>query len=171
MFLVFLTCIDGGGVVPRIVGTVTFPRELSDLLVNALIVPGVVSTPRVVGICSANEQLIIINFGQHSDIVVTLVVGLPLHQTQLRVPLLGVPGDPGGLVLLEAAEAEVVDHVPRPDQQRVPVLLQQLEVVRVGLIAREGENLICKGKKNILIVRQIIFTIRFVQIQSSRREI
>ena len=48
------------------------------------------------------------------------------------------------LVLAKIVQTDVVDNISCADQQRVPVLPEQLEVVRVGLVAKEGAHLICK---------------------------
>ena len=82
--------------------------------------------------------------GQDSDGIIAVVTGLPLHKAQLPVPVPRVPADPHLGVLRQVTEGQVVHHVPGAYQQRVPVLPEQLEVVGVGVVPDEGEDIIWK---------------------------
>ena len=143
----FLTCIDCRGVIRGIIRAVTLAAELSYHLVNAFIVPRVVSTPWIVRVCATNKQLIGVHFGENSDVVVAVVSRLPLDKTQLHVPVPRVPVDPVVEVLLQVAQTKIVDDIPGSDQQRVPILPEKLEVVRVSVVSRKCVNLVCKIAK------------------------
>ena len=142
-----ITCEYKGWIVPRIVRSVTFPRSLPCHFINSGFIPHVVSTPWIVRVCSTNKQLIRVHFGENSDVVVAVVSRLPLDQTQLHIPVPGVPVDSVVQVLLQIAQTEIVDNIPGSDQQRVPILPEKLEVVRVSVISRKCVNLVCKIAK------------------------
>ena len=95
-----------------IIGTVTFARVLLCHLINRPIVPTVVSTERIVGIGPTHQELLSVNHCQDSDVIVTVLSRLPLHQAEVPVPLLRLPADPLLQVLRQVSEGEVVDHVP-----------------------------------------------------------
>ncbi len=63
------------------------------------------------------------------------------------------------LVLLQVGQTDVVDDVPGPDQQRGPVLPQQLEEVLVGHVPQEAEHWKTKVKygKLIRLIRIFFF--------------
>ena len=139
-----LTCVDGGWIMSGIIGTVTFAWVLLCHLINTPIVPTVVSTERIVGIRPTHQEFVSVGHCQHSDIIITVLARLPLHQAQVPVPVLGLPADPLLQVLRQVSESEIVDNVPGSYQEGGTVLSQQFEVVRVRDISREGENIICK---------------------------
>ena len=56
--------------------------------------------PWIVGVGAAHEELVGVRLGEDPDVVVAVVLALPLHQAQLRVPLTRVPRDPLLQVLL-----------------------------------------------------------------------
>ena len=76
-------------------------------------------------------------FGQNTNVIVTILLRLSLHQTELSVSLPGVPLNPLLDVLRQVLEADVVDDIPGSDQKGTPVLSEQLEVVRVSLVTQE----------------------------------
>ena len=76
-------------------------------------------------------------FGQDTNVIVTILFRLSLHQAELSVSLPGVPLNPLLEVLRQVLEADVVDHIAGSDQEGNSVLSQQLEVVRVSLVTEE----------------------------------
>ena len=114
---------------------------LSCHLMNTLCILHVGSAPRIVRIRSADEQTIVALFGQNSDVVVTVIFRLALHQAQLRVPVPGVPLDPLVHVLRQVRQADVINNVSRSNQKRVSILIQQFEMVCVSLISKESLNI------------------------------
>ena len=143
----FLTCIDCRGVIGGIIWAVTLAAELSYHLVNTFIVPRVVSTSWIVRVCSTNKQLIGVHFGENSDVIVAVVCRLPLDKAQLHVAIPRVPVDPVVQVLLQVAQTEIVNDISGSDQERVPILPEKLEVVRVSVVSRKCVNLVCKIEK------------------------
>ena len=117
-----LTCVDGSRIMSGIIGTVTFARVLLCHLINTPIVPTVVSTERIVGIGPTHQELLSVNHCQHSDVIITVLARLPLHQAEVPVPVLGLPADPLLQVLREVGEGEIVDNVPGSDQEGRTVL-------------------------------------------------
>ena len=146
-----LTWVDGGRVMSGIRGTVTFAWVLLCHLINTPIVPTIVSTPRIVGIGPTHQEIFRVNSGQNSDVIITVVTGLPLHQAQLPVPSPGVPGDPHLGVLRQVTEGQVVDHVPGSYQQRGAVLPEQFEVIGVSVVPNEGEDIVCKWRNIVML--------------------
>ena len=76
-------------------------------------------------------------FGQNTNVIVTILLRLSLHQTELSVSLPGVPLNPLLDVLRQVLQADVVDDIPGSDQEGTPVLSEQFEVVRVSLVTQE----------------------------------
>ena len=122
---------------PRIVRTITSPRLLACHLVAPISRPEIAATSRIEGISSTDQESVVVLFGQNTNIILTILLRLSLHQAQLRVSLPGVPLDPLLQVLRQVLEADVVDNVPGSDQKGTPVLSQQLEVVRMSLVTEE----------------------------------
>ena len=112
----------------RVVGTEALPGEFLLHPVHAPLVWAVVATPAtqqnrvnihsspsfktwisyrfflpgVVGVGAADQELVVVRLGEDPDVVVAVVLALPLHQAELRLPLTGVPGDPPLKVLLQS---------------------------------------------------------------------
>ena len=139
--MLFLTCKDRRGVMCGVIWAVSFAWELLYHLVNTLIVPDVVATPGVVWICPAHQQLILLHPGQHSDVIVTFILRLPLHFAQLSVSLPGVPHNPLVSVLSQISETQIVNIVSCSNQQRMSVLFQQFKMIWMSLIANKGEKI------------------------------
>ena len=74
-----------------------------------------------------------------------------------RVPQVRLSTAYLALILAKIFQTDVVHDVSCADQQRVPVLPEQFEVVRVGLVAKEGPYLVCKNKQTLEIC-EILFT-------------
>ncbi len=60
-----------------------------------------------------------------------------LWTRRLAVPLYNKTWNYLLFIFYEIWKAEIVDHIPGPHQDTQPVLLQELEIVPVGLIAQE----------------------------------
>ena len=86
-------------------------------------------------------------FGQNTNVIVTILLRLSLHQAQLGVSLPGVPLDPLLDVLPQVLQADVVDDVAGSDQKRDSVALQELEVVVVSLVPEEVLHRVCNKNK------------------------
>ena len=126
-----------------IVRTITSPGLLACHLVTTVFSPEITATSRIEGIGSTDQETVVVLFGQNTNVIVTILLRLSLHQTELRVSLPGIPLNPLLKVLRQVREGEVVDHVPGSNQEGRAVLSEQFEVVRVGDISNEGENIIC----------------------------
>ena len=120
-----------------IVRTITSSRLFACHLVTTIFIPEITATSRIEGISSTDQETVVVLFGQNTNVIVTILLRLSLHQTELSVSLPGVPLNPLLQVLSQVGKGEVVDQVPGSDQQGAPVLSQQLEVVRVSLVAEE----------------------------------
>ncbi len=118
-----VTCEYEGRIVPRIVRSVTFPRSLSCHFINSGFIHLVVSTPWIVRVCPTNKQLFRVHFCQNPDVVVAVLLGLALDQTQLSVSGAGAPLYALLRVLAQVAEADVKNNVPGANQQRAPILI------------------------------------------------
>ena len=129
---------------PGIIGTVTFARVLLCHLIKTAIVPSVVSTARIVSIGPTHQELLRVHHRKHSDVIITVLARLSLHQAEFLVSRARLPADPLLQVLGEVSEREVVDNVPGSYQQGGAVLSEKFEVVRVRDISNEGENILCK---------------------------
>ena len=156
-----VTCEYKGRIVPRIVRSVTFPRSLSCHFINSGFVHLVVSAPWIVRVCSTNKQLIRVHFSQNPDVVVAVLLGLALHQTQLSVSGAGAPLYALLRVLAQVAEADVEYNVPGANQQGAPILIQQFEMVCMSLIAEESVYISCKIKVQSAILYSRIVKCKF----------
>ena len=105
-----------------IVRTITSPGLLACHLVTTVFSPEITATSRIVGISSADQETVVVLFGQNTNIIVTILLRLSLHQTELRVSLPGVPLDPLLDVLREVLQTDVVDNIPGSDEEGIPVL-------------------------------------------------
>ena len=53
-----------------------------------------------------------------------------------------IPFDTLLLIIYMTFQADIVDHVPGPNQEGAPILPQQLKVIRKFLVAKEGLQII-----------------------------
>ena len=120
-----------------IVRTITSSRLFACHLVTTIFIPEITATSRIVGISSTDQETVVVLFGQNTNVIVTILLRLSLHQAELSVSLPGVPLNPLLDVLLQVLQADVVDDIPGSDQEGTPVLSEQLEVVRVSLVTQE----------------------------------
>ena len=125
-----------------VIRTITSATVLSGHFINTLLGLHVYSTAWIVRIRSAHEQTVVVLFGQNSDVIVAVILGLALHQTQLRVPVPGVPLDPLVQVLSQVLQTDVVDNISRTNKKRISILIQQFEMVRMCLVSKEGWNIV-----------------------------
>ena len=105
-----------------IVRTITSPRLLASYLVATIFIPEITATSRIVGISSTDQETGVVLFGQDTNVIVTILFRLSLHQTELSVSLPGVPLNPLLDVLLQVLQADVVDNISGSDEERIPVL-------------------------------------------------
>ena len=129
---------------PGIVGTIPSAWLLTCHLVSSIFIPEVTPTPRIVGISSAHQQTLVVLFGQDTDVIVTVLLGLSFHKTELGVSFPRVPLDPLLHVLWEVVEADVVDDVTGSYEQGASLLPEQFEVVRMCLVTKECLHIIWK---------------------------
>ena len=120
-----------------IVRTITSSRLFACHLVTTIFIPEITATSRIEGISSTDQETVVVLFGQNTNVIVTILLRLSLHQTELSVSLPGVPLNPLLDVLRQVLKADVVDDIPGSDQKGTPVLSEQLEVVRVSLVTQE----------------------------------
>ena len=125
-----------------IVRTITSSRLFACHLVTTIFIPEISATSRIEGISSTDQETGVVLFGQDTNVIVTILLRLSLHQTELSVSLPGVPLNPLLDVLRQVLQADVVDDIPGSDQEGTPVLSQQLEVVRVSLVTEECLHII-----------------------------
>ena len=106
-----------------IVRTITSPRLLPCHLVGAIFfIPDILPTSRVVGVSTTDQETGVVLLGQNTNVIVAILLGLSLHQAELRVSLPGVPLNPLLDVLLQVLQADVVDNIAGSDEERIPVL-------------------------------------------------
>ena len=105
-----------------IVRTITSSRLFACHLVTTIFIPEITATSRIVGISSTDQETGVVLFGQDTNVIVTILLRLSLHQAQLGVSLPGVPLDPLLDVLPQVLQADVVDDVAGSDQEGTPVL-------------------------------------------------
>ena len=125
-----------------IVRTITSSRLFACHLVTTIFIPEISATSRIEGISSTDQETVVVLFGQNTNVIVTILLRLSLHQTELSVSLPGVPLNPLLDVLRQVLQADVVDDIPGSDQEGTPVLSEQLEVVRVSLVTQECLHII-----------------------------
>ena len=125
-----------------IVRTITSSRLFACHLVTTIFIPEITATSRIEGISSTDQETVVVLFGQNTNVIVTILLRLSLHQTELSVSLPGVPLNPLLDVLRQVLQADVVDDIPGSDQEGTPVLSEQLEVVRVSLVTQECLHII-----------------------------
>ena len=138
----FLTCVDCCGVMSRIIGTVTFAGILLYHLINTFIISGIVATSWVVSIGTTNEQFICIHFGKNSDIIITIIHRLSLHQTQFSISVIWVPSYSHIDVFLKISQTEIVDHVSSSDEKGGTILFEKFKMIQMCLVSNKCENLI-----------------------------
>ena len=105
-----------------IVRTITSSRLFACHLVTTIFIPEITATSRIEGISSTDQETVVVLFGQNTNIIVTILLRLSLHQAQLSVSLPGVPLDPLLDVLGQVLEADVVDNIPGSDEEGISVL-------------------------------------------------
>ena len=126
----------------RVKWTIPLSTVLPHHLKHRVSVFLVAATSWVVGISAADQQGVVRLVGKNSDIVIAVVLRFAFDQAEFCVTMARIPCDPLLLIISMTVYADIVDHVPGPNQEGAPVLPQQLKVIRMCLVAKEGFHII-----------------------------
>ena len=111
-----LTCIYWCWVVFWIVRAVSLAGELFHNFINTLIVSCIVSTSRIIGVCSTHKKRITVSLSENSYVVVAVINTFPLDETKLSISCSWVPGYPKVCIFTKVRQTDVVNNISGPDK-------------------------------------------------------
>lgn len=114
--------IDVSGVVSGIVGTLAGAVRLREVETPVRLL-SVVATQRLIRVGAADEELSVALLGQDPDVVLAVGHRLALVEAHGTILIRGVPNYSLTVVFLQVMNADIIDDVPGPDEEGIPVSL------------------------------------------------